>query len=126
MESYTWPGNIRELKNIAGQLSVMSEEKHIAAEDLVELMPNILNRNLPSIAAGKGGKNGAGSMEEREILYKLLFDMKQDLNDLKRLVVELVNTNDLRMPDMTNLPQLPSSTPSVLSLIHISEPTRPY
>jgi len=80
IESYTWPGNIRELKNIAGQLSVMSEEKNISAE------------------------------EEREILYKLLFDMKQDLNDLKRLVVELVNTNDLRMPDMTNLPQLPAST----------------
>lgn len=108
IESYTWPGNIRELKNIARQLSVMSEEKNITAEDLVDLMPNILNRNLPSITGAKGG-NGAGSMEEREILYKLLFDMKQDLNDLKRLVVELVNTNDLRMPDMTNLPQLPAS-----------------
>ena len=106
IENYTWPGNIRELKNIAEQLSVMSEEKNISAEDLVDLMPTILNRNLPSVARGKGG-SGAGSMEEREILYKLLFDMKQDLNDLKRLVVELVNTNDLRMPDMSNLPQLP-------------------
>ena len=108
IESYTWPGNIRELKNIAEQLSVMSEEKNISAEDLVDLMPNILNRNLPSLAGRKGG--GAASMEEREILYKLLFDMKQDLNDLKRLVVELVNTNDLRMPDMSNLPQLPPPT----------------
>lgn len=109
IEGYTWPGNIRQLKNIAEQLSVMSEEKNISAEDLVDLMPSILNRNLPSLTGDKGGSNGA-SFEEREILYKLLFDMKQDLNDLKRLVVGLVNTNDLRMPEMANLPQLPPSS----------------
>lgn len=124
LESYTWPGNIRELKNISEQLSVMSEEKNISAEDLVDLMPNILNRNLPSITRNKGG-NGTHSMEEREILYKLLFDMKQDLNDLKRLVVELVNTNDLRMPDMTNLPQLPAPTTSI-DTYRPSETTRNY
>jgi len=104
-ESYTWPGNIRELKNISEQLSVISEEKMITAEDLVDYMPSILNRNLPSIGTGKNNGD-VGNMAEREILYKLLFDMKQDLNDLKRLVVELVSTNDLRMPDMANLPQL--------------------
>jgi len=106
IENYTWPGNIRELKNVSEQLSVISEEKLITAEDLVDHMPSILNRNLPSI----GGKDndGTGSMAEREILYKLLFDMKQDLNDLKRLVVELVSTNDLQMPNMANLPQLAS------------------
>ncbi len=105
IENYTWPGNIRELKNVSEQLSVISEEKLITAEDLVDHMPTILNRNLPSIGSGKGN-DGTGSMEEREILYKLLFDMKQDLNDLKRLVVELVSTNDLQMPNMANLPQL--------------------
>lgn len=123
IESYTWPGNIRELKNIAEQLSVMSEEKHISAEDLVDLMPTILNRNLP--ARSKGG-TGTGSMEEREILYKLLFDMKQDLNDLKRLVVELVNTNDLRMPDMTNLPQLPAASTTLDTYNRPTERTRDY
>jgi len=108
-ESYIWPGNIRELKNISEQLSVISEEKMITAEDLVDFMPNILNRNLPSIGTGKNNGD-VGNMAEREILYKLLFDMKQDLNDLKRLVVELVSTNDLRMPDMANLPQLAPPT----------------
>ncbi len=122
IESYTWPGNIRELKNIAEQLSVMSEEKNISAEDLVDIMPNILNRNLP--VSAKGGTS-SGAFEEREILYKLLFDMKQDLNDLKRLVVELVNTNDLRMPDMTNLPQLPPST-TALDTYRPTERTRDY
>ena len=126
LENYTWPGNIRELRNIAHKLSVMSEEKHITAADLVDLLPNILNRNLPSIAGGKGDRNGTGSMEEREILYKLLFDMKQDLNDLKRLVVELVNTNDLRMPDMTKLPQLPSSTTTLDTYNRPPELTRNY
>ena len=111
IENYSWPGNIRELKNVSEQLSVISEEKMITAEDLVDHMPSILNRNLPSIGGKDNG--GAGSMAEREILYKLLFEMKQDLNDLKRLVVELVNTNDLRMPDMNNLPQLaPPSIPT--------------
>ncbi len=109
IENYTWPGNIRQLKNVSEQLSVISEEKLITAEDLVDHMPSILNRNLPSIS-GKGSE-GAGDMAEREILYKLLFDMKQDLNDLKRLVVELVSTNDLQMPNMANLPQL--SPPSI-------------
>ena len=125
IESYTWPGNIRELKNIAEQLSVLSEEKHISAEDLVDLMPNILKRNLPSIADIKNG-NSTGSFEEREILYKLLFDMKQDLNDLKRLVVELVSTNDLRMPEMSNLPQLAPVPPRPESYNRTTETTRNY
>ena len=121
-ESYTWPGNIRELKNISEQLSVISEEKMITAEDLVDYMPSILNRNLPSIGTGKNNGD-VGNMAEREILYKLLFDMKQDLNDLKRLVVELVSTNDLRMPDMANLPQLapPLCLLSVLDKMNLPE-----
>ena len=123
IESYTWPGNIRELKNIAEQLSVLSEEKDISAEDLVDLMPNILNRNLP-VSTKRGSETG--SFEEREILYKLLFDMKQDLNDLKRLVVELVNTNDLRMPDMTNLPQLPAASTALDPYNRPTERTRDY
>ena len=109
MENYSWPGNIRELKNITEQLSVMSEEKLITAEQIVDLMPHILKRNLPSIAGDRNGQT-SGSMEEREILYKLLFEMKKDLNDLKSLIFELVNTNNLRMPDMSKLPQLGSSS----------------
>lgn len=105
LENYGWPGNIRQLKNIAEQVSILSEDKNVGAEDLLELMPDLLNRNLPSISAQKNGRGGT-NMEEREIMFQLLFDMKKDLNDLKRLVVELVNTNNLRMPDVANLPQL--------------------
>ncbi|MFK8101208.1 MAG: sigma-54 interaction domain-containing protein [Saprospiraceae bacterium] len=100
ISNYRWPGNIRELKNIAEQLSVMSEEKDITAENLIQLIPNILDRNLPALR----DKNGTGeNFEEREILYKLLFDMKNDLNDLKSLVFELIRNNDLNIPDMQAL-----------------------
>ncbi len=104
IENYSWPGNIRELKNIAEQLSVLSEEKLITAEVLIEYIPNIRKRNLPVIR-----KNGGESQfQEREILYKLLFEMKNDLNDLKALVFELISNNDLTLPDKQSLRQVQS------------------
>ncbi len=101
IESYAWPGNIRELKNIAEQLSVMAEDRLITAESLTKYIPNIRNRNLPAITS-EGGED----LKEREILYKLLFEMKHDLNDLKSLVFELINNNDLNVPDVSRLRQL--------------------
>jgi len=95
IENYSWPGNIRELKNVAEQLSVLSEDKIISAEVLADAIPNLLKRNLP--AKIPLGESGSESFQEREILYKLLFDMKNDLNDLKGLVFELINNNDLHI-----------------------------
>ena len=94
LENYPWPGNIRELKNIAEQLSVLSKEKLVTAEVLLEIMPNVMNRNLPALM--KQPNNGT-HFEEREILYKLLFEMKADLNDLKSLVFELISSNNLNV-----------------------------
>lgn len=102
IENYSWPGNIRELKNVAEQLSVLSEEKLITAEDLINYIPNIRNRNLPAVRKN-GDDPGLG---EREILYKLLFEMKSDLNDLKALVFELISNNDLTLPDNQSLRQI--------------------
>jgi DNA-binding NtrC family response regulator len=93
LENYAWPGNIRELRNVAEQLSVMTENQHVGAEELMSHIPNITKRNLPSIP-----KENPQSFEEREILYKLLFDMKQDLNDLKNMFFETLRDNNLRMP----------------------------
>lgn len=101
IENYSWPGNIRELKNVAEQLSVLSESRIISAEDLLMLIPTISQRNLPAMT-DRNGQDG-GSFQEREILYKLLFDMKRDLNDLKSLVFELIRSNDLNMPDTATL-----------------------
>lgn len=104
LENYNWPGNIRELKNVAEKISVLSENREVTAEHLVDIVPNILQRNLPMIQ--NSDQNGNNGFQEREILYKLLFDMKGDLNDLKSLVFELIQTNDLRVPDIKSLKSL--------------------
>ncbi len=90
---YPWPGNIRELKNLVEQLSVLSEDKLIDADTIISIAPHLTKTNLPALTRGKD------SLQEREILYKLLFDMKGDLHDLKQLVFELIRGNNLRMPD---------------------------
>lgn len=109
LENYRWPGNIRELKNVAEQLSVLSENRNITAEGLQETMPQLFSRHLPvpmsnSNFSGKGG----GEFQERELLYKVLFDMKNDLNELKSMFFKLVESNNLRMPELGNLRQLSS------------------
>jgi len=131
LENYTWKGNIRELKNLAERMSLLSEERIITAEALLEENQYLLQRNLPTIPNGSTNGNGSASFEEREILYKLLFDMKNDLNDLKSLVFELIKRNDLEMPDIGNLPQLdvPSfpnrSTEGFASTRNFSDERRP-
>jgi DNA-binding NtrC family response regulator len=101
IENYSWPGNIRELKNMVEQLSVLSEDKHITAHDLLEQVPHIRQRNLPSRSfSGEEGGDHSSSFQEREILYKFLLEMKGDLNDLKSLVYEMIRNNDLQVPNI--------------------------
>lgn len=106
LENYSWPGNIRELKNVAEQISVLAEDRLLTAEDFLKYIPKIAKRNLPMIPEHREG-DGPG-LQEREILYKLLFDMKHDLNDLKSLVFELIRSNDLHVPDTQRLRALKS------------------
>ena len=107
LESYSWPGNIRELKNIAEQVSVLAEDKMVSAERLTRYVPQILKRNLPMIPeTGRHNNEDGASMQEREIFYKLMVDMKKDLNDLKNLVFELIRNNDLRVPDAQDIRSL--------------------
>ena len=103
MESYRWPGNIRELKNVVEQLSVLSEEKTITAHALKDIVPNIDARNLPM---KMDKSNGGEQMQEREILFKFLFEMKSDLADLKNLVYSLIKSNDLSVPEVSQIRQL--------------------
>jgi DNA-binding NtrC family response regulator len=103
MENYRWAGNIRELKSAAEQLSVLSQDKIITSDEIIRIIPNILNRNLPASAKQP---NTTGDFTDRDLLYKLLFDMKNDLNDLKSLVFELIRNNNLRMPDLSSFRQL--------------------
>jgi transcriptional regulator with PAS, ATPase and Fis domain len=104
LERYGWPGNIRELKNVAEQLSALSIERTIKSEDLLERMPHLLTRNLPS-AAHRNNLNDNG-LDERDIMYKFLIDMKNDLNQLKSWIGDLVKSNNLTVPNTLNLNQL--------------------
>lgn len=104
LESYNWPGNIRELKNMAEKVSVLSEERLLTAEQLIEYFPSLTDRHLPALT--DQNHRSDTNFAEREILYKLLFDMKSDLNDLKSLIYELIRNNDLQVPDTSSLQAL--------------------
>lgn len=108
--SYRWPGNIRELKNVAEQLAVLSENRTVDVEYLRRMMPQLFERNLPAPVAQQQTQGaGEAAFQERELLYKVLFDMRNDMNELKALIVELVRRNNLSMPDNRLLRALPQS-----------------
>jgi len=92
LQKYRWPGNIRQLRNIAEQVSVLEKERAINAATLVGYLPNNSGSNLPAVL--NATKSSSDFSNEREILYKVLFDMKGDLNDLKKLTMELLKNND--------------------------------
>jgi len=89
---YRWPGNIRQLRNIAEQVSVLEEGRSISLTTLNSYLPNANNSNLPAVIERE--KKEGDFSNEREILYKVLFDMKGDLNDLKKLTLSLLKNND--------------------------------
>ncbi|WP_416444547.1 sigma-54 interaction domain-containing protein [Leeuwenhoekiella sp. A16] len=84
---YRWSGNIRQLRNIAEQISVLEQNRSITLEKLRAYLPD-MGSNLPAVVKQKNADSDFSS--EREILYKVLFDMKSDLNDLKKLTLELM------------------------------------
>lgn len=84
---YRWDGNIRQLRNVAEQISVLEQDRTISLPILQSYLPNH-DRQVPSIINGK--KSESDFSNEREILYKVLFEMKNDLNDVKKLTLELL------------------------------------
>lgn len=84
---YTWPGNVRQLKNVSEQVSVLAIDKEVSANELVQIVPDITDNRLPALAEAK--YDAGGNFTEREILYKLIFDLKKDLNDLKQFVFDI-------------------------------------
>ena len=89
--NYPWPGNVRELKNIAEQMSVLAQDKHITASELRRFLPDNNFSRLPVLASQvQGPTNGHDFANEREILYKLFFDMKKDVTELKKMFFEVL------------------------------------
>ncbi|APY10302.1 sigma-54-dependent Fis family transcriptional regulator [Seonamhaeicola sp. S2-3] len=93
LTKYRWNGNVRQLRNIAEQLSVLEQNRTISAETLRSYLPTASN-NLPAVV--KTSKSESDFSSEREILYKVLFDMKNDLNDLKKLTMELMKSGNVK------------------------------
>ncbi|HMO62660.1 MAG TPA: sigma-54 dependent transcriptional regulator [Ferruginibacter sp.] len=88
--NYPWPGNVRELKNIAEQISVLSKEKTITAGELQRFLPENNFNRLPVLAGGASPLSQQEFANEREILYKLFFDMKKDVNELKKMFFDIL------------------------------------
>ncbi|MFN4233967.1 MAG: sigma-54 interaction domain-containing protein [Bacteroidia bacterium] len=92
LNNYYWPGNIRQLKNVAEQISVIEPSREIDVATLIKYLPNYENQQkLPSIIK----EDTQSDLNEREILYKLLFDMRKDLTDLKKLVLGILQTGEV-------------------------------
>ncbi|MDP4587425.1 MAG: sigma-54 dependent transcriptional regulator [Flavobacteriales bacterium] len=93
LEHYRWPGNIRQLKNISEQISVIEQNRRVDSETLRAYLPHADFKQTPAVISEKSNGGGANDFTEREILYKVLFDMKSDLNDLKDLVLKLIQND---------------------------------
>ena len=128
--NYPWPGNVRQLKNLAEQISVLSEDKNITGEQLIKFLPETNFTRLPVLASGnQQGANQKEFANEREILYKLFFDVKKDVTELKRMFFDVLQNpsamnsnnnfqNEKLLDDFRgqqNAPVLSTSQPLVLN-----------
>ena len=113
--SYRWPGNVRELKNVTERISVIEEKREITADVLRLYLPNVLVEKLPVLV--KTDQEQKQFNSEREILYQVLFDMRKDVNELKKLVHEIMSGQIPMTSDMHDL------SASVGNLSHITTPT---
>lgn len=88
LSNYSWPGNVRQLKNIAEQICVLEKDRNVTPAALLNYIPNESASNLPVAVNG----NNKEDFTERDILYKVLFDMKKDMMELKKLVAEIIQS----------------------------------
>jgi len=101
--NYRWPGNVRQLKNITEQMSIIESERRVTSDTLLRYLPQVNQRELPVLYQGEPQKK---EFTERELLYKVLFDMRKDITDLKQLVLEMMENPDFEQNVMSANPQL--------------------
>lgn len=124
---YPWPGNVRQLKNVAEQVSILAIDKDVTAKELVQIVPDITDNRLPALAEARYNSGGS-NFTEREILYKLIFDLKNDFNDLKQFVFDVTKNQvsggvSLENQISNTKFQIPSSTqPVILSHPNTNQP----
>lgn len=124
--AYAWPGNVRQLKNITEQISIIETHREITASILKNYLPEQINvQRLPALL---GVKENKSFESEREILYQILFDMRHDVTELKKLVHEIMaernNVNTPPAPYYTPAPPVVASVPAVVpAILHPSVKT---
>lgn len=96
LRNYHWPGNIRQLRNLAEQISVIETDRNINAQTLMSYLPDSGRGGVPALYRGNESPGGSSDFSnEREILYQVLFDMRKDISDLKKLTAELMQNNEI-------------------------------
>lgn len=88
--NYRWPGNIRQLKNITEQISIIEQDKEITATNLKTYLPDAYEKVLPVLYQ----KGQDEHLSERELLYKILFDMKKDITELKKIIIDILDKGE--------------------------------
>lgn len=103
--NYRWPGNIRQLKNIAEQVSILEMNREISAETLKSYIPQNQGSNLPALLSNAAGLADSG-LSERDLLYKIFFDLRKDVNELKQFVLEMVARGGVSKDSINSHPNL--------------------
>jgi transcriptional regulator with PAS, ATPase and Fis domain len=121
IEHYPWPGNVRQLKNTAEQISILETERTIDSDTLLMYLPETSRSALPV----KSNAGEAEGMNEREILYKVLFDMRSELADLKQLVIGLASKSHLTDEDEALVDRLVRSEEQISPRLALPEAKSP-
>ncbi len=103
LTNYRWKGNVRQLKNITEQISIIEKNRDINAQTLLKYLPQSQYRDLPVLYRKEEERK---EISERDLLYKVLFDMKKDINDLKSIVGEILQNEDITKNIQQNNAQL--------------------
>lgn len=102
---FRFPGNIRQLKNLVEQISALEMDRSINRETLAKYLPQTSSTNLPALYQGSLG-NGSENLNERDLLYKVLFDMKKDMTELKKLVHDMLQSGEVNTGVIQDHPDL--------------------
>ncbi len=127
LANYSWKGNIRQLRNVTEQISVIEQNRSISAEVLKSYLPDY-SANFPALIKNQAGSDDFAN--EREILYKVLFDMRNDITDLKKLTLELMENDGSTATHKENTQQLiqkiyGNTTNEDENLVEIISPQKP-
>jgi len=117
--TYSWPGNIRQLKNITEQISIIEQKRDVDTETLQKYLPDAFTSKLPAVFSGDVIDQKTFNTE-REILYQILFDMKKDMNELKQLVSDIMHDRAGNIPRESSYQPIDHDVKTL-----ITQPTEP-